>query len=751
MRTATPLNKGWRFSSTAAQPPAELPTSWSSIDLPHTWNNFDGQDGGQDYLRDECFYAREFDLPPVEPGSRFILEFDGIAVVSKIWVNGTHLRTSQTPYSRIRVDVTDIVRAGAPNLLVVSADNTHRTDVYPQTADFTFYGGIYRSVRLLSVNPTHFALDPHATNGVVVTATPTGDDAQITVDASIIEPADGDALGVSVIDADGTVVAESWIPAASGVSVTMPVRNAHRWHGVEDPYLYAVQARILRRNQVIDEVHVNVGIREFSVDSERGFILNGVPVPLRGVSRHQDRLAKGNALSYADHLEDIDLILELGANTVRLAHYQHAQEFYDLCDEVGLVVWAEIPFISVMSKDPAAHDNSRLQMQELITQNINHPSICFWGISNEITIGGESPRLSEYLRDLDALVKSMDDTRLTTMAQVSMLPLTSDHNEITDVLAYNHYFGWYNHTLARNAEWLDDFHARYPHRPLGISEYGCEGVLSWHTETPLMRDYSETYQAAYHEHMCRVIDERPWLWATHVWNMFDFGVDTRDEGGVKGRNNKGLVTFDRKIRKDAFYVCKAYWSDEPFVHILGRRFAQRDASGTRISVATNLSEVSLLVDGSVVATASGERVHHFDGLELEPGRHVIEVVAGDHRDLITLESVVELGDRYDLPGAEPGGHVPNWFEGIEEASGDLTFDPGFFSIRDEIKVLLANDQIREMLPQAVSSIAGMKMDAGMMGILGDQTMESVLYGLFGGNPDSPQVAIINRELQQVRR
>lgn len=752
MRTAISLDRGWQFSPTAGEPPTALPSDWSSIDLPHTWNGLDGQDGGQDYHRGECFYARELVLPKAAPEARFVLEFDGVATVGSVWLNGVHLRTTETPYSRFRIDITEVVRRDGANLLIVSADNSPRTDIYPQTADFTFYGGIYRSVRLLVVNPTHFALDPNATPGIVVTATPTGEDATVTVAAAIVAPAQGDALGVSLLDADGLVVAEAWRPAAAEVTIDLPVHDAHRWHGVEDPYLYTAVARILRRNEVIDEVEVNVGIREFSVDPERGFILNGQAVPLRGVSRHQDRLAKGNALSFADHLEDVELMLEVGANTVRLAHYQQAQEFYDLCDEAGLIVWAEIPFISVMSKDPAAHDNSRLQMTELVTQNINHPSICFWGISNEITIGGESPQLSEYLRDLNALVKSLDDTRLTTMAQVSMLPVTSDHNEITDVVSYNHYFGWYNHTLARNEEWLDDFHARFPDRPIGISEYGCEGVLSWHTENPQMRDYSETYQATYHEHMCRVIDERPWLWATHVWNMFDFGVDSRDEGGVKGRNNKGLVTMDRKIRKDAFYVCKAYWSDEPFVRVMGRRFAQRDTSGTRISVATNLESVSLIVDGEVIASGAGQRVHHFEDIRLEPGMHVVEVVSGDYRDVITLEAVEDLGDRYDLPGAEPGGHVPNWFEGLEGAAGgELTFDPAYFSIKDTIKDLLANGQVRVMLPAAVSTLGGMKLDAGMLGILGEQALESVLLGLFGGDLQSPQVAILNRELQRIPR
>lgn len=752
MRTVYSLNDDWSFSAAAEVPPATVPADWRTVSVPHTWNAHDGQDGGQDYLRRECFYVRRLDLPEAARTSRFWLEFDGVAVVAKVWVNGTLVATHEGAYARFRADITDVVDRDGANIVVVSADNTQRTDIYPQTADFTFYGGLYRDVSLIVVEPTHFDLGHLGGPGVRFDVTVDGHDATVAATAWVTAPQDGDAVAVAILDDDEHVVAEAYAPAAEATSLDLVIRDAHRWHATADPYLYTAVTRLVRRNEVLDEVSCAVGVREFSVDPQRGFLLNGQEVPLRGVSRHQDRLGVGNALTFADHLEDAEIIAELGANTVRLAHYQHAQDFYDLCDEYGFVVWAEIPFISVMSKDPAAHENARMQMQELITQNVNHPSICFWGISNEITIGGDSPLLVERLRDLEGLVKSMDSTRLTTMAQVSMVPMASEHNQITDVLSYNHYFGWYNFDLPRNDSWLDEFHEMHPDRALGISEYGCEGVLSWHTENPQMRDYSETYQARYHEYMCRVIDERPWLWATHAWNMFDFGVDSRDEGGVAGRNNKGLVTFDRRIRKDAFYACKAFWSSEPFVHVAGRRFAQRDVAGTAITVYSNLDEVTLLVDGTPVGSLTGHRVFRFDDVRLPLGRHVVEAVAGDHRDVISLEAVADLGVRYDLPGAEPGGDVPNWFDGLAEATpGELTFDPAYYSIRDTIKDLLANEQVREMLPRAASSMAGMKLDAGMMGILGDQQLEGVLLGIFGGSTDSPQVAIINRELQRIKR
>ena len=309
------------------------------------------------------------------------------------------------------------------------------------------------------------------------------------------------------------------------------------------------------------------------MDPENGFFLNGKSYPLHGVARHQDRLDMGWAISEAEHAEDVALIKEVGANTIRLAHYQHAQPFYDLCDKNGLVLWAEIPLISVFREGEDAKANTLSQMTELISQNYNHPSIFFWGISNEITIAGESEALYQNLCELNALAKKLDPSRLTTMAQVSMVPMDSEHVYITDVQSYNHYFGWYVGDVSENGPWLDEFHRKNPDRPVGVSEYGAEAILTWHTAKPESHDYTEEYQAYYHHEMLKTFATRPYLWSTHVWNMFDFAADARDEGGCKGRNNKGLVTYDRRIKKDAFFIYKAYWTTEPMVHVCGSRLS----------------------------------------------------------------------------------------------------------------------------------------------------------------------------------
>ncbi|MEG0110599.1 MAG: glycoside hydrolase family 2 TIM barrel-domain containing protein, partial [Oscillospiraceae bacterium] len=368
---------------------------------------------------------------------------------------------------------------------------------------------------------------------------------------------------------------------------------------------------LVKNGEALDEIITAFGVREYSVDAETGFILNGKPYPLHGVSRHQDRIDMGWALTRKEHAEDAAIIKEVGANTIRLAHYQHAEEFYSICDETGFVLWAEIPFISMFIADPRARENTLSQMTELVMQKYNHPSICFWGISNEISMGGETPELLDNLKAVNAICKKLDPSRLTTMAHLTMVENESPMHSLTDVLSYNHYFGWYIGDVSENGPALDAFHKMHPTRPVGVSEYGAEANLALHSAHPHVHDYSEEYQAYYHENMLKTFAERPYLWSTHVWNMFDFAADARDEGGCKGRNNKGLVTYDRKTRKDSFYIYKAYWTKEPFVHITGRRFIDRISGKTDIKVYSNCPSVSLSVNGAEPITLEGDKVFIF--------------------------------------------------------------------------------------------------------------------------------------------
>ena len=546
MRKIININENWQFSKTAKEPVSVMPTDWQALDLPHTWNGTDGQDGGNDYYRGTCYYAKSISADTL-CGKECYIEFQGVNSSATVYFNGKELVTHHGGYSTFRVKVDNIQ---AENLLVVMVDNSPNETVYPQVADFTFYGGIYRDVNVINVDECHFDLDYFGACGVMVT--PAIDGANAKVNAKAFANCDGDVQFV-IKNADGDVVATATAKGKEA-SADMVIENVHLWNGKIDPYLYTLEATLVANGEAVDFVSTRFGCRSFEIDANRGFILNGKEYPLRGVSRHQDRPQVGNALTKEMHREDMELICEMGATTIRLAHYQHDQYFYDLCDEKGLVIWAEIPYISRHME--GGYDNTISQMKELVVQNYNHPSIVVWGLSNEITIAGaDDPHLIKNHKDLNDLVHSLDSTRLTTIASVTMCSMDSEYVHISDVLSYNHYFGWYGGTTDMNGPWFDDFHKKYPNKPIGCSEYGCE-ALDWHTSNPTQGDYTEEYQAYYHEELIKQFAVRPYLWATHVWNMFDFAADARAEGGENGMNHKGLVTFDRQYKKDSFYATR---------------------------------------------------------------------------------------------------------------------------------------------------------------------------------------------------
>lgn len=734
MRNVISLNGAeWKFKKDCTEIPAVDPAEgeqWEQITLPHTWNAKDGQDGGNDYFRGSCVYAVTIDRPAAK--ERIYLEIEAASLNADVYVNGTFAAHHEGGFSTFRVDCTGLLKE-KDNLICIRVDNSDNGYVYPQMADFTFFGGLYRKVSLLIVPETHFSLDYYGAEGVAcnaeVSKTEEKVTAKVTAKAWITNPKEGDLVQFTIFNADGHVIAVESAEASEAVETKIAIDNPHLWHGTEDPYLYKVMAQVIRGEEIIDQVRVPLGIRTFTVDPKKGFILNGKSFPLRGVSRHQDKEDKGWAISSEDMKLDAELIREVGANTVRLAHYQHSRHFYDLCDRMGFVVWAEIPFISRMNTDPRGHENCKSQLRELICQNYNHPSICFWGIENELTLSGERPEMEKNVRELNDLAHEMDPTRLTTLAQFTACSIDSKMNQITDVISYNHYFGWYMGTFEDNEKWLDNFHEKYPEIPLGISEYGCEAILKYHSDSPKVKDYTEEYQALYHEHMAKIISERPWLWATHIWNMFDFAADSRNEGGVQGRNNKGLVTMDRKTKKDAFYLYKAYWSKDPFIHICGHRYVQRATETVNIKVYSNLPELALYVDGELVESKNGNKVFVFENVPLKKGLHVIHVrtTKTNHwEDNIHLERVDAPNPEYTCPDVKEGGVVANWFEGKEENDvPPMTFDPAHFSIKDNLGEILANDQAAETTIAAVSSMMGMEINRGILGMGASGTLEDM--------------------------
>ena len=657
MRYITDINSGWEFSKEG---------KWERVSLPHSWNSVDGMDGGNDYFRGQCIYRRTIMKSELPESQEHFLEINGANSSAVVSLNGKKLMSHDGGYSTFRVRLSDDLKD--ENTLEIAVDNSLSSRVYPQTADFTFYGGLYRDVRIISVPSSHFSLEWFGTPGIKATPDPKG-----TLEVESFVEGEYDAIRYTLLDRDGKTVKEE---TRKETKIKLSVPSPHLWNGRKDPYLYTIKVELLKKDEVLDSVEAEIGFRSFSIDPERGFILNGEEYPLRGVSRHQDRIGKGNAITKEDHEEDMALIAEVGANTIRLAHYQHDQYFYQLCDRYGMVVWAEIPYIS--QHMPGGRENTISQMKELICQNYNHPSIVVWGLSNEITMGNsKDPDLLENHRILNDLCHSMDKTRLTTMAMLTMCNIDDEIVHISDVVAYNHYFGWYGGEASMNGPWFDNFHKKYPFRAIGCSEYGCE-ALNWHTSRPTQGDYTEEYQAYYHEEMIKQFFPRKYLWATYVWNMFDFGADARGEGGENGQNHKGLVTIDRKYKKDSFYAYKAWLSEEKFVHICSKRYVDRTEDMTLVKVYSNLPEVTLFLNGEKFETKKAED-HFFSFTVPNKGRTEIKAVSGEYSDEAVINKVEVFNEEYRL---KEKGAILNWF--------DITEREGYCSLNSKISDIMAS-------------------------------------------------------------
>ena len=638
MRKTTILNADWLFRYHDG--------TETRLDIPHTWNNLDGQDGGDDYWRGTCVYEKTFPMPAHGENELVYLQFNGVNASAKVILNGAVIMTHDGGYSTFRADITDHLKE--ENHMIVEVDNSKNDRVYPQKADFTFYGGIYRDVLLLTVNKNHFDLDHHGGPGIAVTPTVDGKTGRVNVRTWITGKGE---VSIALKDADGNVVA-----SGTGCDCDLAIENVHLWDGIADPYLYSCEAVLTLDGVAVDAVSTPFGVRFFHVDPQKGFFLNGRSYPLRGVCRHQDWKGIGNALHKEHHDTDMAMIREIGANTIRLAHYQHDQYFYDLCDKYGFVVWAEIPYIS--EHMPAGRENTIQQMTELIIQNYNHPSICVWGISNEITISTRDNKdMLDNHRVLNDLVHQLDPTRPTTLACYAVCgPFNPVAHKVSDLVSWNLYLGWYVPGMFLNNFWVDFFHWKYPDRCLGYSEYGCECMPHLHSAHPRRGDQSEEYQCKYNEYMLDFFEKRPFMWATHLWNMFDFAADARNQGGEPGMNHKGLVTFDRKIKKDSFYIYKAWWSSEPFVHICGKRFVDRVETITEVKVYSNQNTVTLYANGKEVATKTGSRVFTFKVHNL--GEMKLEAVSGNLRDSAVIRHVNKPNMSYKLP--KDGSNGGNW-------------------------------------------------------------------------------------------
>jgi beta-galactosidase len=641
------LDEQWRF---IRQDVADAATtnlddsSWTSVNLPHTWNNLDGQTSGAPYYRGIGWYRRHLTVDAQYAGKSLFLKFDGAATIAEVLVNGTLIGTHKGNFAAFCFDVTPFLRVGQDNVIAVKVNNAKDSDVLPLSGDFTVFGGLYRDVHLLVLNKLSITPLDYASPGVYIKQTGvTSDSAELEITTKLRNAnnsAKTATILCSISDVSGIPAQQTSSHAVLGsnavVDVVQHVRIAkpHLWTGRIDPYLYRVSVVVKDGDKVTDAVNQPLGIRTFRVDPDHGFFLNGTSYPLHGVSRHQDRVDKGWAIGRAEQEEDFQLITEMGTTCVRLAHYQQGQLVYDLCDHNGLVLWTELSLVNELTDSQAFTENARQQLTEMIKQNYNHPSIAFWGIFNELHMKNQwydAPPKWDLVKQLNQLAKDLDSTRLTTAA--SCIRSVDPLNAVTDVMCFNRYFGWYN---GKPSDWpgaLDKFHQEWPARGIGISEYGAGAAISQHEistnqPNPTSHWHPEEYQDVLHEQAWLAMKDRSWLWCTFVWNMFDFAVGQRDEGDTPGRNDKGLVTYDRKVKKDAFFWYKANWTTTPFVYITSRRFTNRSESKTPVKIYSNCDAVELMINGvSQGIVHSTNHIFLWSDRQLVPGENRIEVSA----------------------------------------------------------------------------------------------------------------------------
>lgn len=682
------INQNWDFIKSevlSTQQPETKTSQWDNVVLPHTWNAYDGQDGGNDYYRGVGWYRKTINIPKAYSGNVIYLKIGAANMTTGVFVNGLPAGTHTGGYAAFMFDITDKVRWGRDNVITIKVDNSESIISPPLSADFTFYGGITRDVELLVAEPVHININEFIDNeltvegswiaqpGVIIRQSDvSGKSAKVNVLTKLrnasdkqveanIEVSIKDATGKSVKTMSGkkTIAANSLAESVLETIISKP----HLWNGVNDPYLYRVEINVKVDNRLVDQSVQPLGLRNFHVDANDGFFLNGKSYPLRGICLHEEKKDKGRAVSDTDRKEALDLLLETGCNYLRLAHYQHGDFTYHYLDSLGIICWAEIPAVNSVGMNDEQNrtfrKNAVSQMYELLRQQYNHPSVIFWGLSNEINYKtGIDP--TPTVRQLNEVVKSEDTYRLTTVAAMYSEKAT---NWIPDVYANNRYDGWYYNDIADFGTNMDDLHTRYPDAKIGVSEFGVGANINQH-EYPAIKPneggqyHPEEYQNLFHEEYLKMIDARPYLWGTSIWAGIDFASDGRNEGLQPGINDKGLITFDRSIKKDAFYWLKANWNKKDhFVYISSRRFTERPSLQVPVKVYSNCASVLLKVNGIDQGTkTSGDRIFTWNDIAMAEGENRIEVTGiqggKEYKDEV-------IWNCSDLPPAKEAPEIPS--------------------------------------------------------------------------------------------
>lgn len=685
MRKVYSLNQDWLFDSV-------------EINLPHSWNAAGNVERGLH------IYEKTLIVHKRHRREQLFLEFLGANSVCRVFLNNTLIGEHRGGYSTFRFNITAFYDWNTQNRLTVEVDNSPTQDVSPLNGDFTIYGGLYRSVNLICVPESHFDLMFYGSEGIIIQSEVDEKDVGTVRIKSHVVNGLGLEIRYAVKDENSKEICISTVSALHSTH-EVSVDNCNRWGGKVRPYLYTLAAELRSGDEILDEVMLSFGFRNCEMHSEKGFLLNGQPLRINGVAKHQDFDEIGNAIT-KEHLDlDFELMSEIGANALRLSHYQHNRETYDYCDEYGLITWAEIPMMALPDKE-AVLLNAKQQLCELVYQNCHHPSICFWGIQNEIAMGGESLAMYAAVNELNDLIHTIHPNCISASANMYYVKNDSSLNFITDLLGYNLYYGWYYGETEDLEGWIEQFHKENPNVALGLSEYGADCNLNFHSTKPKVKDYSEEFQSLYHEKTYAIIESKPYLWGSFVWNMFDFGSFVRDEGGTKGKNTKGLITFDRKTKKDAFFFYKAKWSNLPFIHICEKRFINRIEDRMTLKVYSNLDSVTLFVEGVMFEIKTGKTVFAFENVPLKLGENRMMVIGSDGQTEFVDEHVfirrVNKDDSYEYIDPNPGLKVENWFT---QQKGELDFFPeGYYSIKDRICELMECEEAWSVISKKAPKI-----------------------------------------------
>ncbi len=721
--------------------------SFVTVTLPHTWYRDD------DPYRGLVLYQKTIQIDP--DWKHVFVDIPGADQHAVVLAEDRKIGEHRGAYGAFRCEIPEELLGHKEVKLRIFLTNVHDEGISPLTGDFTVFGGLYRGVNLLVTEHESF-FDPtyYGTSGVILR---TGIDGNTGIlNAEIHARTDKEAeIVAEITDPFGTLLtdvrseevdSESTNTHASGsincsMVLTFRIPDVILWNGKTAPNLYKVKMKFVRAGETLDEVELETGFRDITITADKGLFLNGEHIKINGVAKHQDFKGCFNAVSRENIDRDFELIDEIGANSVRLSHYQHPQYTYETADKKGYLVWAEIPMLKMTDSEELKADAEE-QLRELILQNIHHPSIYCWGIQNEIGMFRDAEFMHEELKKMQQLSHELDPSRLVTAANLYTVKFKSKLNSVTDMIGYNIYFGWYYGEMQDYRDYLNRFHEERPEMPLGVSEYGVDANIRLHSEVPMVRDYSEEYQALYHETVYPIFESRDYLYGSYVWNMFDFHSGLRNEGGQKNINAKGLVTYDRNTRKDAFYYYKAKWSEEKFLHICSKRFVNRAKESIEIKVYTNLSDAVLYVDekefGSGTNDGNGRIV--FSDVPLHEGENRIKVAAEGLTDECVFVRVDSEDENYRLPGNNAGQAVKNWF-----LSDDDVVREGYFSIKDTANDILENPDARAVLEKYLPELVKFMTEKDVIPL--GLSMQSILSRDI---PEGLDLKELNRELNQIK-